>query len=58
VAEEVFDRGARRLGDVGPVTRDRLRDVYTEIAQTLPDDPTPGQYLRLLVARPSAPAAP
>jgi hypothetical protein len=58
VAEAVFDRGVKRLSDIGPLTRDRLREVYAELARTAPDDPTPGQYLRLLGARPGALAAP
>ena len=39
-------------------TRDRLREVYAELARTVPDDPTPGQYLRLLGGKPSAVAPP
>lgn len=58
VAEEVFDRGAKRLRDVSPATRDRLREVYAELARTVPDDPTPGQYLRLLGGKISAAAPP
>ncbi|MFO0809147.1 MAG: matrixin family metalloprotease [Gemmataceae bacterium] len=48
VADEIFDRGIRHLGKVAPSTRERLRQIYEDLAQTLPDDPTPDQYLNLL----------
>src|SRR5207237_10227137 len=38
VAEEVFDRGVKRLDAVSPSTRDRLREVYAELLRTLPED--------------------
>jgi hypothetical protein len=58
VAEEVFDRGVKRFADLSPATRDRLREIYGELARTEPNDPTPGQYLRLLGGKPVTPAAP
>jgi hypothetical protein len=48
VAEEVFDRGVKHLSKVSPGTRERLRKIYTEVARTMPDDPSPAQYLGLL----------
>jgi hypothetical protein len=48
MAEEVFDRGVNQLTDLSPGTRKRLREVYTELARTMPADPTPALYLRLL----------
>jgi hypothetical protein len=48
VAEEVFEGGVTHLSKLSPATRDRLREVYGELAQTLRNDPTPAVYLRLL----------
>ena len=55
VAEEVFDRGVKRLGQVSPAARARLREVYGDLARALPEDPTAGQHLRLLGGPPVAP---
>ena len=53
VAEEIFDRGVKRLADFRPATKQRLRVIYTESSRALPEDPTPGMYLRLLDAAPA-----
>jgi Matrixin len=53
VAEEVFERGVKRFADLRPATKQRLRVIYTESGRALPDDPTPGMYLRLLDAAPA-----
>jgi hypothetical protein len=58
VAEDFFDRGVQRLSDLSPATRERLRDIYTELARALPDDPTPGDYLRLLAGSNLLPGKP
>src|SRR5204863_2878988 len=44
VAEEAFEGGVTQLSKLSLATRDRLREVYTELGRALPNDPTPGQY--------------
>jgi hypothetical protein len=58
VAEEVFDRRVKRLSDLSPGIRERLREIYAELARALPDDPTPAEYLRQLGGMAIAPDAP
>jgi hypothetical protein len=52
VAEEAFDRGAKRFSELTPATRQRLGAIYEALARALPDDPAAGHFLRWL-GRPS-----
>ena len=56
VAEEVFDHGVKRLGDVSPITRERLREVYEESSKqyqmTQPRAATYGYWMQSLACRP------
>src|SRR5207249_3791782 len=48
VAEELRGRPLRNLAELSSSTKERLAQVYAEMAKTQPDDPTPPKYLRLL----------
>jgi hypothetical protein len=57
VAEDMAGREPRGLADLSRPTRERLVQVYEEIAPTIPKDPTPAKYLSLLGVKPQAPDA-
>lgn len=54
VAEEVRERGVNHLAGLSLSTRLKLRGIYTDIAQALPDDPAAPRYLQLLGIPPEA----
>jgi hypothetical protein len=55
VAGEVFEHGARRLSEVRPQVKQRLREIYRAMARAMPDDFTPAQYLNQLDGTPLPP---
>jgi hypothetical protein len=50
VGEEIRRRGVRKLADVSPQTRRRMREIYAALEPTMPDDPATAHYLRLVAA--------
>lgn len=57
VAEDMRGREPKYLGDLSRPTRDRLAQLYEEIAPTIPKDPTPPKYISLLGLKPQTPGA-
>jgi hypothetical protein len=55
VAAEVLDHGVKRLSEVRPRVKQRLREIYRELARAMPDDLTPAQYLNQLDGTPLPP---
>jgi hypothetical protein len=52
VAEEMRDRELKTLADLSRPTRERLAQVYEEIAPSIPKDNTPAKYISLLGLKP------
>jgi hypothetical protein len=52
---EELRRGARSLPGMSARTRERLRQVYTDLARAVPDDPTAARYVGLLEQQAPAP---
>jgi hypothetical protein len=52
VAEEMRDHHVQSFAQLSPPTKARLRAIYQEINQAMPDDPAAGQYLQLLGGAP------
>jgi hypothetical protein len=50
VAEEFRLRNARRLSEISPATKARLRQIYAELSRADPEDPAARKYLELLDA--------
>jgi hypothetical protein len=48
VGEEIRRRDIKRLSDLKPETRARLRQIYTELARALPSDPAGFHYAQLV----------
>jgi hypothetical protein len=61
VGEDMRRRNAVRLADLSNDTKRRLRQIYTELSRSLPDDPAGQHYVQLMgtstVATPLAEAA-
>jgi hypothetical protein len=55
LAGDELRRGARKLADFAPATRRRLREIYTALEPTMPDDPAAGHYLQLVRAAEAIP---
>jgi hypothetical protein len=55
VADDMRGRQPKTLTDLSRPTRERLAQLYAEIAPTVPQDPTPPKYIALLGLRPQAP---
>ena len=58
LGSELKSRPLVRLADMRPATQAELRKLYSEIAHTLPDDPTAQHYLSLLSPIVHAPPEP
>jgi hypothetical protein len=48
VGEEMRRRSVERLADLSSETKRRLRQVYTELSRSLPDDPAGQHYVQLM----------
>lgn len=55
MGQELRQRRVRAFSDITPGTHRRMREIYSAIEPTMPDDPAAGQYLQL-VASAQAPA--
>lgn len=55
-AEAARDRNVKSLRDLESVTRVRLRDIYSEIAQSIPTDPVAAAYIARFSDPPPPPA--
>ncbi len=55
LGEEIRRRSVRQLDAVASATRVRMREIYTALAPTMPDDPASGHYLQLMNAAEAAP---
>lgn len=50
LAEEMRQRGVDDIAKLSPNTRRRMREIYTAVNPTLPDDPAAGLYVQLMGA--------
>jgi hypothetical protein len=50
MGQEIRLRRVRQFSEVMPETRRRMREIYTALEPTLPDDPAAAQYQRLVAA--------
>jgi hypothetical protein len=48
VGEEIRRRDIKRISDLKPETKRRLKQIYTELARALPDDPAGFHYAQLV----------
>jgi hypothetical protein len=48
VGEEIRRRDIKRVSDLKPETKRRLKQIYTELARSLPDDPAGFHYAQLV----------
>jgi hypothetical protein len=55
VADDMRGREPKTLADLSRPTRERLAQLYAEIAPTIPEDPTPPKYISLLGLKPKTP---
>jgi hypothetical protein len=55
LGEEVRRRGVRKLADVTPETRRRMREIYAALEPTMPEDPASKHYLQLVDAAEAQP---
>lgn len=55
VGEEIRRRDIKHISDLQPDTRRRLRQIYTELARSLPDDPAGFHYAQLMGSTAGAP---
>jgi hypothetical protein len=55
VGEEIRRRDIKRISDLKPETKRRLRQIYTELARSLPDDPAGFHYAQLIGSSAGAP---
>jgi hypothetical protein len=55
VGEEIRRRNITHISELMPDTRRRLRQIYTELARSLPDDPAGYHYVQLMGSTAGAP---
>jgi hypothetical protein len=55
VGEEIRRRDIQRVSQLEPETKRRLRQIYTELARSLPDDPAGFHYAQLIGSSSGAP---
>jgi hypothetical protein len=55
VGEEIRRRNIHRVGELEPVTRRRLKQIYAELARSIPDDPAGFHYVQLMGTTSGAP---
>jgi len=55
VGEEIRRRNIKHVSDLAPDTRRRLRQIYTELARSLPEDPAGFHYAQLMGSTAGAP---
>ena len=55
VGEEIRRRDIKHISDLKPDTRRRLRQIYTELARSLPEDPAGFHYAQLMGSTAGAP---
>lgn len=48
VGEEIRRRGIQHISELDPTTKRRLRQIYTELAKSIPEDPAGSHYARLM----------
>lgn len=58
LGDELRNQQVRRLADVSPTTKKRMRQIYTVLTKALPEDTAAGQYLQLLGLAQRRPANP
>jgi hypothetical protein len=46
--QEINRRGVSKLGDISPDVRRRMTEIYQAMDERMPDDPSSGNFLRLL----------
>ncbi len=55
VGEEIRRRDIKHISELKPVTRQRLKQIYTELAKSLPKDPAGFHYAQLMGSSTGAP---